>query len=86
MMPSLNVNFGTVLSAFQNSTQTFKQLQSSLDQFKRLNAVLKEFEVKDHIERPFLNIKMIDLNRTTLPMYKRLDEKNLKYKAKKVKL
>lgn len=46
------------------------------DQFKRLNAVLKEFEVKDHIERPFLNIKMIKLNRKTLPLYRRLDEKN----------
>ncbi|WP_029034235.1 rolling circle replication-associated protein [Salinimicrobium terrae] len=48
------------------------------DQFKRLNAVLKEFEVKDHIERPFLNVKMIDLNRKTLPLYRRLDEKNRK--------
>ena len=47
-----------------------------VDNFKRLNAVLKEFEVKDHIERPFLNIKMIDLNRQTLPLYKRLDERN----------
>ncbi|WP_257710763.1 hypothetical protein [Gramella sp. MT6] len=37
---------------------------------------MKEFEVKDHIERPFLNIKMIDLKRQTLPLYKRLDEKN----------
>ena len=46
------------------------------DQFKRLKAVLKEFEVKDHIDRPFLNIKMINLDRTTLPLYKRLDEKN----------
>lgn len=48
------------------------------DNFTRLNAVLKEFEVKDHLERPFLNVKMIDLNRTTLPLYKRLDEKNVK--------
>lgn len=39
---------------------------------------IKEFEVKDHIERPFLNIKMIDLNRQTLPLYKRLDDKNKK--------
>ncbi|SDR87337.1 hypothetical protein SAMN04487764_0906 [Gillisia sp. Hel1_33_143] len=46
------------------------------ENFVRLNAILKEFEVKDHIERPFLNIKMIDLNRQTLPLYKRLDEKN----------
>lgn len=46
------------------------------DNFKRLNAVLKEFIVKDNIDRPFLNIKMIDLNRQTLPLYKRLDDKN----------
>ncbi len=32
------------------------------DQFKRLNAVLKETEIRDN-NRPFLNIKMIDLNR-----------------------
>ena len=46
------------------------------DQFKRLNAVLKEFDVKDHREQPFLKNKMIDLNSKTLPLYKRLDEKN----------
>ncbi|QXP56213.1 hypothetical protein H0I25_00015 [Cellulophaga sp. HaHa_2_95] len=46
------------------------------DQFKRLNAVIKEFEVKDHGKRPFLNVKMINLNRQTLPFYKRLDDKN----------
>jgi hypothetical protein len=46
------------------------------DNFARLNAVIKEFVVKDNINRPFLNIKMIDLNRQTLPLYKRLDEKN----------
>lgn len=46
------------------------------DQFKKMGAVLKEFEVKDQNKKPFLNVKMIDLNRNTLPMYKRLDEKN----------
>ena len=48
-----------------------------VDQFKKLKAVIKEFEVKDHIERPFLNVKMIDLNRNTLKLYKRLDNKNI---------
>ncbi|WP_041557585.1 hypothetical protein [Cellulophaga algicola] len=46
------------------------------DQFKRLGAVLEEFEVKDHGKRPFLNIKMINLNRQTLPLYRRLNDKN----------
>lgn len=46
------------------------------DQFKRLNAVLKKFEVKDHVERTFLKVQMIDLNRNTLPFYRRLDDKN----------
>ena len=46
------------------------------DNFARLNTVLKEFVVKDNIDRPFLNIKLIDLNRKTLPLYKRLDDKN----------
>lgn len=45
------------------------------DQFKRLNAILKETEIRDN-NRPFLNIKMIDLNRNTLKLYKRLDDKN----------
>lgn len=41
-----------------------------------MGAVLKEFEVKDQNKNPFLNVKMIDLNRNMLPMYKRLDDKN----------
>lgn len=48
-----------------------------IQQFEKLDAVLKEFEVKDFMERPFLNVKMIDLNRNTLPLYKRLDDKNI---------
>lgn len=75
-MLSSNVRFGTALSVSQSFTQTFTLLQNS--QIKRLNAVFKEFEVKDHGEQPFLKIKMIDLNRRTLPLYKRLDEKNQK--------
>ena len=47
-----------------------------VDQFRRLNGVLKEYEVKNHIEGPFLNIKMIDLNRQTLPLCNRLYDKN----------
>jgi len=47
-----------------------------VDEFKKLDAILKEFEVKDHINRPILNVKMINLNRQTLKLYKRLDEKN----------
>jgi len=47
-----------------------------VDEFKKLDTVLKEFEVKDHSERPFLNIKVMDLNRQTLKLYERLDEKN----------
>jgi hypothetical protein len=41
-----------------------------------MGAVLKEIEIKDQNKHPFLNIKMINLNRQTLPMYKRLDDKN----------
>ena len=47
-----------------------------------LNAVQKEFEVKDHLERPFLNVKMINLNRKKLPLNKRLVVKNKALKAK----
>lgn len=49
---------------------------SFVDEFKKLDAVLKEFEVKDFINRPIINVKMINLNRLTLPLYKRLDDKN----------
>lgn len=54
----------------------FYTTEEYLENFKRLNAIFKEFEVKDHIDQPFLQIKMIDLNRKTLPLYKRLDDKN----------
>ena len=47
-----------------------------VDEFKKLDSVLKEFEVKDFINRPILNVKMINLNRQTLKLYKRLDDKN----------
>ena len=46
------------------------------DQFKRLKAVLKETVIIGERNQPALNIKMIDLNRQTLPLYKRLDDKN----------
>ncbi|MFH4963884.1 hypothetical protein V8G69_02690 [Gaetbulibacter sp. M235] len=49
------------------------------DQFKRMNAVLKELDNNDK-NSPVINVKMIDLNRNTLPMYKRLDDKNLIHK------
>jgi len=49
---------------------------SYVEEFKKLDAVLKEFEVKDHSNRLIINIKMINLNRQTLPLYKRLDDKN----------
>ncbi|MBL4746868.1 MAG: hypothetical protein JKY08_10945 [Flavobacteriaceae bacterium] len=45
------------------------------DQFIRLNAVTKEFIDKD-FKSPVINVKMIDLNRQTLPLYKRLDNIN----------
>jgi len=45
------------------------------DQFKRLGAVLKEFKDRDP-KNPVINIKMMDLNRQTMPLYKRLDDKN----------
>lgn len=49
---------------------------SYVDEFKKLDAVLKEFEAKDHSNRLIINVKMINLNRQTLPLYKRLDDKN----------
>ena len=41
-----------------------------------MDAVIKEFEVKNHSNRPIINVKMINLNRQTLKLYRRLDEKN----------
>lgn len=48
-----------------------------VEQFKRMGAVLKEFNNKDK-NSPIISVKMIDLNRKTLPLYKKLDDKNLK--------
>lgn len=47
-----------------------------VENFEKLNAIRNEFEVKDTMNRPFLKVKNIDLNRKTLPLYKRLDVKN----------
>ena len=49
---------------------------SFVDEFRKLDAILKEFEVMDFLNRPIINVKMINLNRQTLKLYKRLDEKN----------
>ena len=46
------------------------------DQFKRLNAISKEILNTDR-KNPVIDVKMINLNRNTLPLYKRLDDKNL---------
>ena len=45
------------------------------DQFTRLKAVSKEFIDKDS-KSPVINVKIIELNRKTIPLYKRLDDKN----------
>lgn len=50
------------------------------DQFKRLNAITKEI-LDTNRESPVINVKMIDLNRQTLPLYKRLDDKNQEIKT-----
>lgn len=47
------------------------------EQFKKLNAVVKTFEVLDDRKNRVLDVKMINLNRQTLPLYKRLDDKNI---------
>ena len=49
------------------------------DNFIRLNAVIKEFEVKDHIDQPFLKIKMIDLNKKDKISERYLPEEFKKY-------
>ena len=46
------------------------------DQFKRLNAIAKEF-VNTDANNPVINVKTIKINKQTLPLYKRLDNKNL---------
>ena len=50
---------------------------SYLENFEKLNAIVKEFSDRDS-KNPVINVKMIDLNRKTLPLYKRLDDKNIK--------
>ena len=50
---------------------------SFTEQFERLGAVAKEFVDRD-AKNPVINVKMISLNRQTLPLYKRLDDKNKK--------
>ena len=45
-------------------------------QFEPLNAIEKNYELRDDNGRKFLDVKLINLNRHTLPLYKRLDEKN----------
>jgi len=41
----------------------------------KLNTISNEFINKD-FKSPVINVKMINLNRQTTPLYKRLDDKN----------
>ena len=47
-----------------------------IDDFVKLKAIKKEYEIKNNLDIPIVKIKVIDLNRQTLPLYRRLDEKN----------
>ncbi len=49
--------------------------ESFIEPFKKLDAIPKEYKDKNS-KSPVINVKMIDLNRQTLPLYKRLDDKN----------
>jgi hypothetical protein len=49
--------------------------EAFIEQFKKLNAISKEY-IDKNSKSPVINVKMIDLNRQTLPLYKRLDDKN----------
>ena len=46
------------------------------NQFEKLNAIAKNYELRDDNERKFLDVKLINLNKHTLPLYKRLNAKN----------
>lgn len=46
-----------------------------LENFRKLGAVEKEFVNKDR-DSPVIDTKIMALNRNTLPLYSKLDEKN----------
>lgn len=54
----------------------FYTTQEFTRQFEKLDAVKKTFELKDPEGKVYLDVKMIDLNRHTLALYRRLDDKN----------
>ena len=54
----------------------FYTTEEFVRQFEKLNAIEKTYELRDDNDKKFLDIKLINLNRHTLPLYKRLDEKN----------
>ena len=54
------------------------------DQFERINAVAKVYRNRDD-KSPVTSVKMIKLDRRTLPLYKRLDEQNNEIVQKKTK-
>ena len=60
------------ISQFYTDFYTTKEFT---DQLERMGAVIKQIDNRDK-DTPVVNVKMIDLNRQTLPMYKRLDNKN----------
>ncbi|WP_338198032.1 rolling circle replication-associated protein [Flagellimonas marinaquae] len=47
-----------------------------LENFERLNAIRGVFKVKDKLGETLITVKNMDLNRQTLHLYRRLDERN----------
>lgn len=54
----------------------FYSTQEFTKQFEKMGQVHKSFEVKDFINNKLLDVKLINLNKQTLPLYRRLDDKN----------
>lgn len=62
--------------AVSNLYTDFYTQSDFVENFKTLNAINKTFEQRDDNNRKFLEVNVIDLNKNTLKLYSRLEEKN----------
>ncbi len=73
-MQSLNARSGIAPKKYLFNTDFYTSTEFT-DQFDRLDAVIKEIKDKDP-KSTVISVKIINLNRQTMPLYKRLDDKN----------
>ena len=74
-MLNLNVKYGTALKKVSQLYTDFYSKEAFTKQFERLNAISMTYKDRSH-NSPVKDVKIIQVNKKTLPLYSKLDAIN----------